>query len=38
MPIIPGMTASVEILTGTRTVWDYFLRPVMKIEEAFRER
>lgn len=38
LPIIPGMTGTVEILTGRRTVWDYFLRPVLKIEEAFRER
>jgi membrane fusion protein, adhesin transport system len=38
LPIIPGMTATVEILTGRRTVFDYFLRPVLKVEEAFRER
>ena len=38
LPIMPGMTASVEVLTGHRTVFDYFLRPVMKVEEAFRER
>jgi adhesin transport system membrane fusion protein len=38
LPIIPGMTASVDILTGKRTVFDYFLRPVLKVDEAFRER
>jgi membrane fusion protein, adhesin transport system len=38
LPIIPGMTATVDILTGRRTVFDYFLRPVLKIDEAFRER
>lgn len=38
LPIIPGMTGTVDILTGNRTVFDYFLRPVLKIEEAFRER
>jgi len=38
LPIIPGMTGSVDILTGRRTVFDYFLRPVLKVEEAFRER
>lgn len=38
LPIIPGMTGTVDILTGRRTVFDYFLRPVMKVEEAFRER
>ncbi|MET0241741.1 MAG: HlyD family type I secretion periplasmic adaptor subunit [Sphingobium sp.] len=37
LTIIPGMTGSVDILTGRRTVFDYFLRPVLKIEEAFRE-
>lgn len=38
LPIMPGMTGNVDILTGRRTVFDYFLRPVLKIEEAFRER
>ena len=38
LPILPGMTASVDILTGKRTVFDYFLRPVLKVDEAFRER
>lgn len=38
LPIIPGMTASVDVLTGKRTVFDYFLRPVLKVDEAFRER
>lgn len=38
LPIIPGMTGTVDILTGRRTVFDYFLRPMLKIEDAFRER
>lgn len=38
LPVIPGMTASVEIRTGERTVMDYLLKPVMKSREAFRER
>lgn len=38
LPIIPGMTGTIDILTGRRTVFDYFLRPLMKVEEAFRER
>lgn len=38
LPIIPGMTGTVDVLTGRRTVFDYFLRPVLKVEEAFRER
>lgn len=38
MPIIPGMTASVDILTGKRTVLDYLLKPIMKAKHtALRE-
>ena len=37
-PIIPGMTASVEIRTGEKTVMDYLLKPIFKAREAFRER
>lgn len=38
-PITPGMEASVDIHTGTRTVLDYLVRPVLKLQhEAFRER
>lgn len=37
--ILPGMEATVDIHTGSRTVIDYFLRPVLKLKsEAFRER
>jgi len=37
--IIPGMTASVDILTGKRTVLDYLLTPLVKAKEnALRER
>jgi len=39
LPIIPGMTASVDILTGKKTVLDYLLKPVLKTRErAMRER
>jgi adhesin transport system membrane fusion protein len=38
LPIIPGMTASVEVRSGEKTVLDYLLKPVMKAREAFRER
>ncbi len=38
LPIIPGMTASVEIRTGEKTVMDYVLKPVLKVREALRER
>ncbi len=39
LPIIPGMTASVDILTGEKSVLDYLLKPVLKVKEkALRER
>ena len=39
LPIIPGMVATVDILTGKKTVLDYLLKPVKRIrDEAFRER
>lgn len=38
LPIIPGMTTTVEIRSGKRTVLDYLLKPVFKAREAFRER
>jgi membrane fusion protein, adhesin transport system len=38
LPIIPGMTTSVEVRSGQKTVLDYLLKPVMKAREAFRER
>lgn len=37
--IIPGMTATVDILTGEKSVLDYLLKPVLKARtEALRER
>ncbi len=39
MPIIPGMTAEVDILTGKKTVMSYLLKPVLKAHAyALRER
>jgi len=39
LPIIPGMTATVEILTGHKTVLDYLLKPILKARDtALRER
>ncbi len=39
LPIIPGMTASVDILTGHKTVLDYLLKPILKAKQnALRER
>ncbi|WP_418315389.1 HlyD family type I secretion periplasmic adaptor subunit [Piscinibacter sakaiensis] len=39
MPIIPGMTAEVDILTGNKTVLSYLLKPVLKAKAyALTER
>lgn len=39
LPIIPGMTVQVDILTGKKTILDYILKPILKTKElAFRER
>lgn len=39
LPIIPGMVATVEILTGEKSVLDYLVRPVRALrDEALRER
>jgi len=39
LPIIPGMTASVDILTGKKSVLDYLMKPILKASQnALRER
>ena len=39
LPIIPGMTAEVDVLTGKKSVMSYLLKPVLKAKElALRER
>lgn len=39
LPIIAGMTASVDVLTGQKTVLDYLLKPILKARDrALRER
>lgn len=39
LPIIPGMVATVDILTGEKSVLDYLLKPLMKARErALHER
>lgn len=30
LPIIPGMVATVDILTGKKTVMEYLLKPIVK--------
>ena len=38
-PISPGMQAQVDVHTGTKTVMDYLIKPVLKLKhEAFVER
>ena len=37
--LAPGMGATVDIHTGTKSVLEYMVRPVLKLKsEAFRER
>ena len=39
LPIIPGMTTQVDILTGEKTVMDYLLKPILRAKDtALRER
>ncbi|MFT3801755.1 MAG: HlyD family efflux transporter periplasmic adaptor subunit [Burkholderiaceae bacterium] len=38
LPIIPGMTASVEMLSGKKTVLHYLLKPLNRAREGLRER
>lgn len=39
LPIIPGMTATVDVLTGRKSVLRYLLRPIVRAQErALRER
>ncbi len=38
-PIIPGMVATVEIMTGRKSVLDYLVKPARILrEQALRER
>ncbi len=39
LPIMAGMMAEVDILTGKKTILDYLLKPLLKAQQrAFRER
>ncbi len=33
LEIMPGMTATVDILTGKRSVLDYLLKPILKAQQ-----
>ncbi|MFV0562009.1 HlyD family type I secretion periplasmic adaptor subunit [Malaciobacter mytili] len=39
LPIIPGMIASVDIVTGKKTILDFILKPILKVKQnALTER
>lgn len=39
LPIIPGMTASVDVITGKKSVLDYLLKPIIRAKQnALREK
>lgn len=39
LPIIPGMTVSVDILTGKKTILSFIMKPILKTKQlALRER
>lgn len=39
LAIIPGMVATVDIVTGKKTIMDFFLKPILKVKEgALHER
>ncbi len=39
LPIIPGMVASVDIVTGKKTILDFILKPILKVKQnALTER
>src|SRR5690606_4833734 len=37
-PIVPGMVATVDVHTGSKTVLQYLLKPLNRAREALRER
>ncbi|WP_084267213.1 HlyD family efflux transporter periplasmic adaptor subunit [Azohydromonas lata] len=37
-PVFPGMTGTVDIRTGERSVLSFLLRPMLRAHEAFQER
>lgn len=38
MPITPGMVTATDIKTGSKTVWDFLVKPFNRAREALRER
>ena len=37
-PIVPGMVTTADIRTGSKTVWQYLVKPLNRAGEALRER
>ncbi|NVL89321.1 secretion protein HlyD, partial [Escherichia coli] len=37
-PIVPGMIATADIHTGSKTILQYLLKPLNRAQEALRER
>jgi adhesin transport system membrane fusion protein len=37
-PIVPGMVTTTDIRTGSKTVWQYLVKPMNRAREALRER
>ncbi|WP_439328151.1 HlyD family efflux transporter periplasmic adaptor subunit [Lonepinella sp. BR2357] len=38
MDITPGMTATADIKTGTKTVFQYLIKPITRLKQAMQER
>jgi adhesin transport system membrane fusion protein len=37
-PIVPGMVTTADIRTGSKTLWQYLIKPINRAGEALRER
>lgn len=37
-PIVPGMVTTADIRTGSKTIWQYLMKPINRAGEALRER
>jgi adhesin transport system membrane fusion protein len=37
-PIVPGMVTATDIRTGSKTIWQYLIKPMNRAGEALRER
>jgi adhesin transport system membrane fusion protein len=39
LPIMPGMTATIDVITGKRTILEYLLKPIIRARQnALKER